>query len=112
MRAKEKNTDIWVYELLKEAGLKLDPQGSTIKEINRALKSASKHGTGKPGFPEYTGVVKDFLIVIENKASVSNHVKRTSDDLICQETDSIVNYAVNGALFYGKHLAKTHLIRK
>ena len=41
MRAKEKNTDIWVYELLKEAGLKLDPQGSTIKEINRALKSAS-----------------------------------------------------------------------
>ena len=112
MRAKEKNTDIWVYELLKEAGLKLDPQGSTIKEINRALKSASKHGTGKPGFPEYTGVVKDFLIVIENKASVSNHVKRTSDDLICQETDSIVNYAVNGALFYGKHLAKNTSYKK
>ena len=44
MAKKEVKTDFWVYELLKEACLdkKLEPQGSTIKEINEALKTASK----------------------------------------------------------------------
>ena len=71
MNKKEKSTDLWVYDLLKEAEIQLDPQGSRIKEINDALKTASKRGTGNVGFPEYTGVVKDFLIVIEDKSSVS-----------------------------------------
>lgn len=112
VRAKEKSTDLWVYDLLKEANIYLDPQGSTIKEINDALKTASKRGTGNIGYPEYTGVVKDFLIVIENKVSVSNHELRTEDDLISEETEAIRNYAVNGALFYGKHLARNTSYKK
>ena len=66
MAKKEVNTDLWVHELLKEAGIrdKFDAQGSNIKELNDALKTASKKGTGKSGFPEYVGIVKDFLIVI------------------------------------------------
>jgi hypothetical protein len=68
---KEASTDLWVYDLLKEAGLNhFTPQGSTIKEINEALKTASKLGTGNVGFPEYIGVVKDFLIIIEDKAKL------------------------------------------
>ena len=44
MAKKEKATDLWVYDLLKEANLsdKLEPQGSSILEINKALKTASK----------------------------------------------------------------------
>lgn len=42
MAKKEPKTDFWVYELLKEANINLEPQGSTIKEINEALKTASK----------------------------------------------------------------------
>lgn len=42
MNLKEKSTDLWVYDLLKEAELNLDAQGSTIKEIDDALKTASK----------------------------------------------------------------------
>jgi len=61
MAKKEIKTDLWVYELLKQAGIDLDPQGSSIIEINNALKTASKKGTGKTGFPEYVGVVKDYL---------------------------------------------------
>ncbi len=102
--AKEIITDLWVYELLKEATLTLSPQGSDIKEINDALKSASKKGTGNVGFPEYVGVVKDFVILIEDKASLDYHIKRTDTDLICEETKSICDFAVNGALFYGKHI--------
>ncbi len=103
--AKEAQTDLWVYELLSKANLKLDPQGSLIKEINEALKTASKRGTGKIGFPEYTGVVKDFLLVVEDKADLSKHIKKDGD-VICQDVQSIKDYAVNGALFYAKHLSK------
>lgn len=45
MAKNEAKTDLWVYDLIKEAGLeeKFEPQGSSIKEINEALKSASKN---------------------------------------------------------------------
>jgi len=85
MNNKEKSTDLWVYDLLKEANISLDPQGSSIKEINEALKTASKRGTGRVGFPEYVGVVKDFIIVIEDKSSLSMHVKRTETDLLSED---------------------------
>lgn len=71
MAKKEVKTDLWVYELLKEVGLELDPQGSSVKEINEALKTASKKGTGKVGFPEYVGVVKDYLLAILDKWSLN-----------------------------------------
>ena len=106
MQRKEASTDLWVHDLLKEAGLELEAKGSTIKEINEALKTASKRRTGKAGFPEYVGVVKDFIIVIEDKASIFNHIKHSSDGLISQETKDVTDYAVNGALFYAKHLVR------
>lgn len=112
MAKKEVLTDLWVYELLKEANINLNPQGSNIKEIDNALKSASKAGSGKVGFPEYCGVVKDFVLIIENKANVAQHIKRNESDVICNEVVSIKNYAVNGALFYGKHLAQKTSYKK
>ena len=112
MAKKEILTDLWVYELLKEANIDLHPQGSNIKDIDNALKSASKAGTGKVGFPEYSGIVKDFVLIIENKADVSLHIKRNDKDVVCNETTSVKNYAVNGALFYGKHLAKNTNYKK
>ncbi|WP_303288246.1 N-6 DNA methylase [Marinobacter sp. SS8-8] len=106
MAKKEAKTDFWVYGLLKEAGIELEPQGSSIKEINDALKTASKAGSGKVGFPEFVGLVKDFLLIIENKADVAKHVKRTKGDTISAAVKDVKDCAVNGALFYGKHLAK------
>lgn len=112
MAKKEVLTDLWVYELLKEANVDLHPQGSNIKDIDNALKTASKAGTGNVGFPEYSGIVKDFVLIIENKADVSFHIKRNDKDVICNETTNVKNYAVNGALFYGKHLAKNTNYKK
>ncbi|MGF7108224.1 HsdM family class I SAM-dependent methyltransferase [Treponema pedis] len=105
MSKKEAVTDIWVSKLLDEAKIPFYPQGSNIKEVNVALKTASKRRTGKTGFPEYTAVVKDFLLVIEDKADISKHEKITKDGIPSEEPDAIIHYAVNGALFYGKHLA-------
>ena len=112
MAKKEVLTDFWVYELLKEANIDLHPQGSNIKEIDNALKTASKSGTGNVGFPEYCGVVRDFVLIIENKADVSQQIKRNDKNIICNEIGSIKNYAVNGALFYGKHLAQNTSYKK
>lgn len=112
MAKKEVATDLWVHDLLKEAGIELDAQGSTIKEIDEALKTASKRGTGKVGFPEYIGIVKDFLLVIEDKASLQNHIKRNDDKLISLETKDVTDYAVNGAYFYAKHLSQNTNYKK
>lgn len=107
----EAMTDIWVLKLLEEAEIELDPQGSSIKEIDDALKTASKKGTGHVGFPEYVGVVKDFIIVIEDKPKTDKHVL-LDGSVISLDTNAVVNYAVNGALFYAKHLAKNTTYKK
>ncbi|MBS7020721.1 MAG: N-6 DNA methylase [Firmicutes bacterium] len=111
MAKKEVKTDYWVYDLLKEANIKLDAQGSDILEIDNALKTASKKGNGNVGFPEYVGVVKDFIIVIEDKADLSKHVK-LDGSVISLETKAVTDYAMNGALFYAKHLAKNTTYKK
>lgn len=106
MAKKEAKTDLWVYGLLTEVGIELEPQGSSIVEINNALKTASKKGTGNVGFPEFIGVVNDFILVIENKPDLSMHVKLTDKGIISNTSKDVQSYAVNGALFYGQHLAK------
>lgn len=112
MAKKEVKTDLWVYDLLKQAEISLDAQGSNIKEIDEALKTASKKGTGNVGFPEYVGVVKDYLLVIEDKASLSKHIKLDDKNCISVEVNAVRDYAVNGALFYAKHLAKNTTYKK
>ena len=99
-------------DLLKQADIQLDAQGSDIKEINEALKTASKKGTGNVGFPEYVGVVKDYLLVIEDKAALDKHIKLDDKNCISIEVNAVRDYAVNGALFYAKHLARNTTYKK
>lgn len=112
MAKKEVRTDLWVYDLLKQADIKFDAQGSNIKEIDDALKTASKKGTGNVGFPEYVAVVKDYLLVIEDKADTGKHIKLDKKNCISLEVNAVRDYAVNGALFYAKHLAKNTTYKK
>lgn len=112
MAKKEIRTDLWVYDLLKQAKINFDAQGSNIKEIDKALKTASKKGTGNVGFPEYVAVVKDYLLVIEDKADLSKHIQLNEKNCISHEVNAVCNYAVNVALFYAKHLAKNTTYKK
>lgn len=105
MAKNEAKTDFWVHELLKDANIHLTPQGCDIKEIAEALKTASKSKTGKDGRPDFCGVVKDFILVIEDKASLNEHLYKNEKGLISQDVKEVKNYAVNGALFYARHLA-------
>lgn len=106
MAKKEIRTDLWVYDLLKESGIRLDAQGSCVKELDNALKNASKRGTGNVGFPEYCGIVQKFVLVIEDKADLSKHIKYDENDTIDMSVNAVIDYAVNGAIFYAKHLIK------
>ena len=67
MAKKEANFDLYIHGLLKEVGIEATAQGSTVPEINNALKSASKRQTGNVGFPEFVAVVRDYVLVFEDK---------------------------------------------
>lgn len=104
-------TDLWVHDLLNQAEIHLDAQGSNIRELDEALKSASKRGTGGIGYPEYCGIVDGFVIVIEDKANIQQHIAE-DNGIIFDDIKSICDYAVNGALHYGKHIAKNTTYKK
>lgn len=109
--ANERKTDILISKLLEIAKIKYTPNGSDIKEIQVALKTASKKGTGKSGFPEFVAISKDFILVIENKAELDKQVLYSDEDnlIIATETKAIINYAENGALHYANEIiAKTN----
>lgn len=106
MAKKEPKTDLWVADQLKDCGIRFDAQGSDVKEIDEALKTASKRGTGRVGYPEYTAVVGDFVIVIEDKASIDRQIKMTDSGILDTSVKAVMDYAVNGAYFYAKHIAQ------
>lgn len=112
MAKKEIKTDLWVARQLDDSKIKYDAQGSDVKEINDALQSASKRGTGNVGYPEYVAVVKDFVIVIEDKADLSKHQRLTDTGILSVEQKDIADYAVNGAYFYAKHIAQNSSFHK
>lgn len=112
MAKKEVKTDLWVAGQLTDCFIEFDAQGSNVKEINEALSTASKRGTGNAGFPEYVAVVDDFVLVIEDKPDMSFHRKLTDDGVIDTSTKAVVENAVNGAYFYAKHIAKNSNFKK
>ena len=112
MAKKEVKTDLWVAAQLDECNIQFDAQGSNVKELDEALKTASKRGTGNAGYPEYVAVIDDFVLVVEDKADLDKHVKLTDDGVIDMSVKAVTEYAVNGAYFYAKHIAQNSSFKK
>lgn len=114
MSKKEKNLDIFISKLLDSAKIKYSADGSSIKEINDALKTASKKGTGRVGFPEFVGISNDFIIVIEDKADLDKQVYYVNEEQTEYAVDvkSLKNFAENGAFHYGKHIIENTNFKK
>lgn len=112
MGKKEANTDIWVANQLQENDISFEPQGSSVMEIDRALKSASKRGTGKAGRPEYVAQIGEFTLVVEDKASLQKHVKNDENGVLDMSVKAVSEYAVNGACYYGSHIAQNTNFKK
>lgn len=112
MAKKEVKTDLWVAAQLGECRIWFDAQGSNVKEINKALKTASKRGTGNAGYPEYTAIIGDFVLVIEDKADMDKQIKLTDTGIIDTSVKAVTDYAVNGAYFYAKKIAQNTEFKK
>lgn len=104
--ANERKTDFFIGKLLTASAINFTPNGSDIKEIQEALKTASKKGTRKVGFPEFVCKSKDFIIVIEDKYDTDKHANYLDEDktILAEDATSISNYAKNGALHYARHI--------
>lgn len=114
MSKNERKTDFFIGKLLDAARIKYTPNGSDIKEIQDALKTASKKGTGKVGFPEFVALSKEFILVIENKAELDKQVAYQNGDSkkLLTDSRSITGYAENGALHYAQAIIQKTTFKK
>jgi type I restriction enzyme M protein len=114
MSRNERKTDFFVGDLLKVANISFTPNGSDIKEIQDALKTASKKGTGKAGFPEFVAISKEFVLVVENKADLDKQVIYENDEhnSLLMNAKSIIGYAENGALHYAQVIIEKTAFKK
>ena len=105
--ANERVTEDMVGDVLRKLGYYADPdavmvekQQSAIEEIRTALAKASKTGKGKAGYPEFIVTAPDttdMVVVIECKAETAKHESANRD--------KPVEYAVDGALHYARHVS-------
>lgn len=112
--ANERKTDFFIGKLLDLAKIEYTPNGSSIKEIQDALKTASKKGTGKTGFPEFVAKSKDFIIVIEDKAEIEKQANYEDEEntILATDVKSITNFAENGVLHYANEILTKTTFRK
>ena len=83
--------------------IKFEEQRTKHKIIKQLLKTASKRGTGKSGFPEFIITFPsliDSVIIIECKPETNCHKSKNT------EKEDPEKYAVDGALHYAKYLKK------
>lgn len=110
--ANERKTEALVRDKLRalgynqpDNGITVEEQKSEIAKVKTLLSKASKNAKGNAGYPEFIiSNRKDtaFLIVFECKPDVKKHDSPARD--------KPVEYAVDGALHYAKHLAKYYTV--
>ena len=115
MALSERQTDLIVRDLMKQAGLNPWAEKCPINEVSEALKTASKRGSEHVGKPEYIVQVGRFLMVVEDKAYnkfQANYMTDKAEDTLLMDVPSVKSYAENGALHYAQHIAcKTNFDR-
>lgn len=110
----ERVTDLFIAGLLDESGIDYVPNDGINKEVQEALKTASKNQTRKHGFPEFTAQSKDFIIVIEDKADLEKQAvyENENENTLVMDQKAIKNYAENGALHYALQITKQTNFKK
>ncbi len=106
MAAAEKMTDHIIYGLMTSVGLKPEPEKTQIREVQNALKTASKRLTGNAGKPEFIAMSGNYLIIVEDKPDIEHQANYMTDksDTLLMDQKSIERYAENGALHYAQHI--------
>ena len=100
----ESNFDMYIRDLLREAGIQADYQHTEILQLQEALAAASKNQTGEHGKPDFIAVVNEYALVIEDKKDRDKVCLREKDGSISQTVEAVKNYAVNGAVWYARKI--------
>lgn len=125
MSKNERITENIVRDNLGELGyynddndIQIEEQKSNIEAVRRLLRAASKSGQGNHGAPEFiisSPSDPDFILLIECKASVKDHISKDFlrflqgvefEETPDQRTKRVQRFAVDGALHYAQHLSK------
>ena len=100
----ESNFDMYIHDLLSEAGIDAEYQHTEILQLAEALSTASKGQTGEAGKPDFIAVVNDYVLVLEDKADRDKLCLRNTDGSISQTPQATRDYAVNGAVWYARKI--------
>jgi hypothetical protein len=110
MAINERITENLVRDTLHSLGYKsadndinVEEQKNQIADVARLLKNGGKSGAGGRGCPEFiisSPSTPDFIVVIECKALVKFHES--------PNRDKPVDYAVDGAIHYGRLLSRAY----
>ena len=125
MAKNERKTENIVREELRKCGfynsaanIQVEEQKSHIEDVRFLLKTASKSGGGGGGAPEFivsSSENPDFLLIIECKASTSDHAsakvkkiinRKDFDESNQEKVKRTQKYAADGVLHYAKFLSK------
>lgn len=101
---KESNFDMYIRDLLSEAGIQAEYQYTEILQLQEALAAASKSQNGEHGKPDFIAVVNEYVLVIEDKKDRDKVCLREKDGSISQTVEAVKNYAVNGAVWYARKI--------
>lgn len=104
MTMKESNFDMYIRDLLSEAGIQAEYQYTEILQLQEALAAASKSQNGEHGKPDFIAVVNEYVLVIEDKKDRDKVCLREKDGSISQTVEAVKNYAVNGAVWYARKI--------
>ncbi len=113
--ANERITENLVREIFRDKqyfepdnNITIEEQKSEIQRVKKLLSKSSKKGTGNGGYPEFivsNSLDTDFIIVVECKASIKDHISKDYP-----ENSDTIKYAVDGVLHYAKHLSKDYTV--
>ena len=91
----EKMTDHIIFNMMTAAGINPMPEKTPIREVQNALKTASKNRTGKSGRPEFIALQGKYLIIVEDKADTKYQAKYMPEknDTLLMDIPSVKDYA-------------------
>jgi hypothetical protein len=112
---KEASFDRFIDRMLNNENITATAQGSQNVEIDNVLKSASKNQEGNVGFSNSAAIIKDFVLVLENKPDVrflADYEGTAVGRELVMVPHATKNYALNGALFYANPIVENTSLKK
>lgn len=99
--------DRFVRHALERFHLPYEEEQAMHPDIKGVFDNASKRLTGARGIPDFISKAGKDWFIFENKKDCEHVLKFKNDTFDMTDADIVSNYALNGAVHYGKVLLET-----